>query len=163
MKKFNILDWFIIAVIIFVIVFGVCRVFFFGEASISNNAKNGSSILVEDATATVTFRVKGIRDLAAEKLQVGAECFDSKSNMIGIISNVEKTNYKEYNLNDNNNYVLSEYDDKFDVHFTLDLKGTNTVSGFETAGSAVLGVGTTRYITCNGVTYEAMAVDVVVK
>ena len=93
MKKLNILDLIIIFVIIFVLAFGVSRIFFFGKSSGSDNAKNASKIISDEAVATTTFEIKKLKNIAADAISDGVSCYDDKGNYMGEIKEVTKKIY----------------------------------------------------------------------
>lgn len=163
MKKFNILDWFIIFIIIFVVAFGVCRIFLFGKSTFADNSKSASAIITDNASATVTFRTKNIRDIAIKTIKIGNECYDEKGNLIGEVSDFSVEPYYEYNLDANDQYVKSEFDNRFTLDFTLNMTGRETKSGFNATNLSAIGVGSEQYIVCNGIKLETVVTDIKVE
>ncbi len=160
MKKLNILDLIIIFVIIFVLAFGVCRIFFFGKSSGSDNAKNASKIISDKAVATTTFEIKKLKNIAADAILEGVACYDDKGNYMGEIKEVTKKVYYEYNVNEYNKFVKSTFHDRITVNFKVDVPGRATYSGFVCQDMKHLGVGAIKYVVVNGIKLEAAVSDI---
>ncbi len=160
LKKFNIIDWILILVFIFSVTLGIYKVFILKEPEKITVFKAGGEIVEPEKTATVKYKIRNIREIAAEKLENGAECYYLYGDVAGKMKNISKEKYSEYALNDENEFIKYEYDDKYNVYFEMELEGRHTRSAFNGADWAPVGAGTLHYYLIEGTSFECTVIDV---
>lgn len=123
--------------VVLIIIIGALGAYFtistVNGGAISQNSKvvlNSSAPVLE---ATITFELKGVRDVTRDSLLEGDEVFETEDNkFIGTINEVTyKAATKDYVAADGSIYI-AEIPESYDVMVTVDAKGKKTSSGFYT-------------------------------
>lgn len=153
MKRFNILDLFVVLFAVALVAF-LCVRFTSSSNAVEGDGAVTTTYVAETQDVVYTVVVKNIRDFTAQAIPSSGEVVNETGLALGEITGKKITPAKIFLQTKDGSYDEVERVDRYDVELTLKGEGAQQISGFYIGGQRCYVVGSGIYIDAGNVPFQ---------